>query len=258
MSEHAFHAVAFVENFNLKEMAALYPGAKVSPHDVRVAFENGGEMFFYPFGAVVFCDLDVGRRAEELARLHRIKPGLTQEVVSETFMVRESPGAKSEVGDGILVIDALTSARSAVVALTVGQSAGMEYYERIVDRLFARTDALVQRLERTGSVPINVRNLHRFIGEAVGVRNETIAILHLLDKPDAVWDDPVMEEIYVDLRAEFDLLDRYAALESKVRTVQEALELVLDVARDRRMWVLEATIVLLIVVEIVLSLAKVV
>jgi hypothetical protein len=35
--------------------------------------------------------------------------------------------------------------------------------------------------------------------------------------------------------------------------VQEALELVLDVARERRMWLLEMSIALLILVELVLS-----
>ncbi len=254
--EHSFHAVAFVENFNLKEIAALFPGSKAGTHDVRVVFEAGGEMSIYAFGAVVFRDLDAGRRAEELARLHRLKPGLTQEVLSETFLVREEAGARNEVGEGVLLTDRLTPDRSAVVALTVGQSAAMEYYERIIDRLFSRTDALVERLEKTGTVAVGVRNLHRFIGEAAGIRNEVLAVLHLLDKPDAVWDDPVMDEIYDDLRAEFDLLDRYAALESKAASVQEALELVLDVARDRRMWVLEAAIVALIVIEIVLSLTK--
>ena len=76
-----------------------------------------------------------------------------------------------------------------------------------------------------------------------------LSILHLLDKPDEAWDDPGMDRIYDELRAEFDLVDRYQALELKLRSVQEALELVLDVARDRRLVLLEAAIVLLIVLR---------
>ena len=37
------------------------------------------------------------------------------------------------------------------------------------------------------------------------------------------------------LRAEFDLADRYNALESKLRSVQDSLELLVEVARDRRL-----------------------
>ncbi|MFY9823671.1 MAG: hypothetical protein WAM82_19980 [Thermoanaerobaculia bacterium] len=70
------------------------------------------------------------------------------------------------------------------------------------------------------------------------------------------WEDPAMDRIYVDLREEFDLGDRYEALESKLRSVQEALELVLDVARDRRLVLLESAIVVLIVVELLLSLLR--
>jgi len=98
-----------------------------------------------------------------------------------------------------------------------------------------------------------IRRLHRFIGEAIATRNEVFTVLALLDKPDATWDDPAMDRIYDELRAEFDLVDRYTTMEQKLDGVQEALELVLDVARDRRMWLLEVTIVLLILFELLLE-----
>jgi hypothetical protein len=47
------------------------------------------------------------------------------------------------------------------------------------------------------------------------------------------------------------LVDRFQALELKLRSVQEALELVLDVARDRRLLLLEIAVVLLFCMEIV-------
>jgi uncharacterized Rmd1/YagE family protein len=129
----------------------------------------------------------------------------------------------------------------------------MEYYERIVDQMFGRTDKLVERLELVGTMPLSTRPLHKFIGAAIGTRNEVLSVLHLLDKPDAAWEDAVAEKIYEELRAELDLVDRYQALELKLRSVQEALELVIDVAREKRLVLLEGAIVLLIVVEIVLT-----
>ena len=65
-----------------------------------------------------------------------------------------------------------------------------------------------------------------------------------------------MDRIYADLRAEFDLVDHYAALESKLRGVQESLELALDVARDRRSVLLALAVVLLIVLEVIVGLRK--
>jgi uncharacterized Rmd1/YagE family protein len=161
-----------------------------------------------------------------------------------------------DIVDDVLVVDQLSPGRAAVVALIVAQSAAMEYYERIVENLFARTTRLVEPLERRGTVPLRTRGLHRFIGEAIATRSEVITVLALLDKPDATWDDPALDRIYADLRAEFDLLDRYDTLTQKLQGVQEALELVLDVARDRRMWLLEVAIFVLIAIEVLFALVR--
>ena len=167
--------------------------------------------------------------------------------------MREEEAAPLTVAGGILTIDRLDAARAGIVAQTVAQSVAMEYYEQTVDDLFLRTRRLVARLEKKGTVSYRIKPLHRFIGEAISTRTEVLSVLHLLDKPDAVWDDPAMDRIYEDLREELDLGDRYQAMESKLRGVQEALELVLDVARDRRLVWLEAAIVILILAEIVMS-----
>jgi uncharacterized Rmd1/YagE family protein len=253
---HQFAAVAFEENLALRELQPSWPGATLSRFELHAAQPDGGEVFVYPFGAVVFHDVAPERRESQLALLRRLRPGLTTKVVRESFTVREEPGARVDIVDGTLQVDEFGPGRAAVVALIVAQSAAMEYYERIVAELFQRTIALVDPLEKRGTVPLRTRNLHRFIGQAIGTRSEVIAVLSLLDKPDATWDDPALDRIYDDLRAEFDLTDRYATLTQKLAGVQEALELVLDVARDRRMWLLELAIGLLIVVEVLLELVR--
>jgi required for meiotic nuclear division protein 1 len=253
---HVFYAVAFVENLSLKDLTSAYPEARRTPHELWFRTPGGGDVYIYPFGAIVFRDVPLPERDAELARLARARPGLTSATVIEDFTVREDPGGKAIVSGGALTIDQLTEGRASVIALTVAQSAAMEYYERIVEEMFSRTGRIVDRLESRGTVPYRVRPLHKFIGTAVSTRNEVLTILHLLDKPDEAWDDPGMDRIYDELRAEFDLVDRYQALELKLRSVQEALELVLDVARDRRLVLLEAAIVLLIVFEILLSLLR--
>jgi uncharacterized Rmd1/YagE family protein len=255
-SLHSFSALAFTENFSLRELSAAYPDARRTAKQLRYTLEPSGEVFIFPFGAAVFRDLSPERRESELARLRRARPGLTTQVIREELTVRETDGTGWGVAGGVLTVDRLTPDRSGIVALTVAQSAAMEYYERLVDQMFVRTAGLVERLERRGTVSINTRPLHRFIGEAIGTRSEVFTVLSLLDKPDETWDDPAMDRIYADLRSEFDLADRYTALELKLRSVQEALELVLDVARERRLVLLEVSIAVLIVLELVLPLLK--
>jgi len=254
---HSFFATAFVENFPLKELANAYPEAKRSPRDLWFQPASGGTVFIYPFGAVVFFDVAPEIRGAELKRLMLVRPGLTKaHVTNEELSVREMADARPDIDDGILRIDTLTFERASVVALTVAQSAAMDYYESIVDQMFITTDKLGEQLEKVGTMPMRTRHLHKFIGATVGTRSEVLSILHLLDKPDAAWDDPGADRIYEKLRVEFDLVDRYQSLELKLRAVQDTLEVITDVARDRRLFLLEATVVLLILLEIVLSLVR--
>jgi uncharacterized Rmd1/YagE family protein len=254
MTSHTFHAVAFVENLSLRELAPSFPEAKRTPHELWYSTPSGGTVFVYPFGAVVFHNAPPAERERQMGRLHAARPGLTNALgYEESFMVREEPGARPDVREGELVVDRLSFEGTSVVAMTVAQSTAMDYYDRIVDQMFSRTDKLVERLEKAGRAPFLTRPLHRFIGTAIGTRNEVLSILHLLDKPDAVWEDYTADRIYHELRAEFDLADRYQALELKLRSVQEALELVLDMTRDSRLVLLEAAIVILIVLEIALT-----
>jgi uncharacterized Rmd1/YagE family protein len=254
---HSFFAAAFVENFPLKELAAAYPEAKRSPRDLWFRPASGGVVFVYPFGAVVFLDVAPEVRVAELQRLATARPRLTQaQVLNEELTVREALEARPDIEEGVLVVDSLSFERASVVALTVAQSAAMDYYERIVDQMFVEADRLASELEKAGTMPMRTRHLLKFIGATVGTRAEVLSVLHLLDMPDAAWDDPGAERIYHKLRAEFDLVDRYHSLELKLRSVQDTLEVITDVARDRRLLLLEATVVLLILLEIVLSLLR--
>src|SRR5581483_2492448 len=160
---HTFHAVAFVENLSLKELAPAYPEAKRTPHELTFVTPSGGTVFVYPFGAVVFFDVPAAAREAELTRLHRARPGLTPATVKEEFTVRDDAAGPPGVHSGVLTLDRMTFERASVVALTVAQSAAMEYYDRIVDQMFAETDQLVDRLEKAGTVPLSTRPLHRFI-----------------------------------------------------------------------------------------------
>lgn len=253
---HAFFAYAFEQNLAPRDVAKAYPKGKVTSQEVTVDLEDGGHLFVYPFGALVVTGLSPDRRDAELAAFRARFPKLTLQIAREELTVIEDPEKTSSAHEGRLTVSELTRGRASVIALTIAQSAAMEYYERIVEDLHVETASLVDRLEAKGSVPFGTRPLHKFIGRAISVRTEVLTILHLLDRPDATWDDPGMDAIYADLKENFDLGDRYEALESKLKSVQEALTLVLDVARDFRLVLLEATIVALIVLEIVIGLVR--
>lgn len=250
---HQFNAIAFEENLSLRQLAPVFPQARPSVHRLYLPAMPDGAMYIYPFGAVVTHDVPAGQREFELAKLRTAVPKLTAKVVREDYTVVEDSALAIGIEDGMLRVDRLTEPRAGIVALTVAQSAAMEYYENVVEALFSRIAATVEVMEQRGTVPFRTRPLHRIIGEAITARSEVLSVLHLLDKPDEAWDDPAMDRIYDDLRAEFDLADRYNALELKLRSIQDSLELLVEVARDRRLLLLELAVTFLILLELIFT-----
>src|SRR5271154_2517768 len=187
---HQFSAIAFEENLSIRQLAPVFPDARIAAHELYQPIEPGGGLYIYPFGAMVTHDVPTERREAEIARLRRYGPRLTAQGIREDYVVREAPDQPIGVRDGALIVDRFTPPRAGIVALTVAQSAAMEYYERLVEQLFLRTSSLVERLEERGTVTLRTRQLHRFIGEAIINRNEVLSVLHLLDKPEATWEDP--------------------------------------------------------------------
>ena len=200
-------------------------------------------------------------REAEIAAVQRIRGAAGLKLspeASESLRVREGAAGALGMVDGVLVVDRLTPERTAIVALTVAQSAAVESYERIVD-IDVRADErrCVDRPRAHGirghvACGPSTGSSARRSGAQRGHRGPRTC----WTSPTPTWDDPAMDAIYDDLRDEFDLVDRHDALEHKLRSVQESLELVLGVARDRRLVLLEASIVALIVLEILLSLVR--
>ena len=134
---HQFYAVAFEENFSLRQIAPAFPEAKSSPLEMFVPVGSDGGLYFFPFGAIVTHDVPAEHRERIFARLTQVLPKLTTRIIREDYSVLEDPGAPIGISNGMLLVDKLTPQRAGIVALTVGQSAAMEYYERIVEALKA-------------------------------------------------------------------------------------------------------------------------
>src|SRR5579863_7839845 len=143
---HQFYAVAFEENFSLRQIAPAFPEARTSPLEMFVPAGTDGGLYFFPFGAIVTHDVPAEHRERLFGRLTQVLPKLTTKVIREEYSVLEDPDAQIDISGGMLQVDRLTPGRAGIVALIVGQSAAMEYYEQIVENLFVRTQKLVERL----------------------------------------------------------------------------------------------------------------
>lgn len=256
-----FTSYFWFRQINLNDLAKSifdgpFPGSRRS--SLMKPVGPNGKMFIFSFGAVTFLNVHEGDRLKELHELSKL--ALNQEPPSrpfvESFLVVENKDEKPRVEFSQMYVDALNDARQEVIAGVVGQSAAMEHFEDIVDRIWNKVDVLLLKLKSSGSIAISAGQLHRDIGEAIRMRSEVVRILHLLDRPELIWEDRMMDALFNDLRNNFDLQERFQALEYKLGLIQDTLELLIDTVRDKRFYWLEVSIVALITVEIVMTIME--
>jgi uncharacterized Rmd1/YagE family protein len=244
-------------NFNPVVQALAVTPTKTVPKDAffQKHPDRMGGVFAYRFGALTFWNMDHEEIKAYLARVEAIASGTFHNPIeSDDYQVEENKLEKPHAEFNKLVIDHITEKRAEVIALTLGQSVTMSYYEGIIASIAQSVSGLLDQMKKSGGrVKPAPRKFHSIIADAVKARNDVIGALHLLDKPDIIWDDRTMDLLYSDLRSSFDLEERFRALEYKLGAIQDTMELLIDMARDNRLFLLEASIVALIMLEIILS-----
>lgn len=252
------HAYAFAATLRLREFLAAFPDAQVQLNkDCLVAQYPGSAVkvvVLFDFGSVVAIGLTEDEREKLIASIGgRIGPE-PHPPLTEDFLLEVRQGAAVEVLFDRVILSEPTLPALKVMSLLLAQSAAMDYYDEDVQEIQQRTDAITRALQQDGRVPGRLNHLVRFIGSCIETKNGMIATLALFDKPDATWEDQQIDRLYGRLRVEFEIDDRFRALEAKLRMIQENLVLLTDLYHSRSAWRLEVTVVLLILFEVLLSL----
>ena len=213
-------------------------------------YSHGGFAVAHDFGALVFFAVDEAEQRRVLVELNDKSPAL------DDYEVALSPGERTSVHFEHMVASELTPELIDLLATVIGQSVGMEYYENDVDRILRRIDEFAGEVAERGSSKRGVKELTRFVGEAMQLRNQVIFTLSLLDSPPATWDDESLDRVHRDLRAAFAIEDRYRALDHKLNMIRDSLELMVDMTRQRQSAMLEWGIAILIAIELLIALLK--
>jgi required for meiotic nuclear division protein 1 len=256
--EHEVRAYAIADTLPLRAFVEATFDSKTADVRKTLAVIGGPEegwVVIHDFGAVVFVDVPESERRRVVAAVERF--GKSSQVgAEEKFLVRvDEDDSKAVTFDAVFVRE-LTKSVVELVALVVGQSVAMEYYEDDVDRILAELDTLAVALEKRGSFSGRLRRLVRAIGRGMHLRNRVVSTLALLDAPDVTWDSEAHDRLYRDLRRAFAIEDRYRALDHKLSIIRDNLELVVDLVRHDRSIVLEAAVFLLIAVEVVMAFVR--
>lgn len=256
MSSVVVTAYAIASTLAVREIAKiLTPKAtsqRLAKTQLTVQAPENKWIVVYDFGAVVFVGYGEDERKAILATIMERTGPEPHPPMQEELVLELQPDSKPQAQIDRIVVAKLDVATVELAALVVAQSAAMEYYEEDVDALMNQVQERMRVVEESGSFRGGVRGLVKFIGSAASTRNQVASTLSLLETPLIVWEDPRLKSVYLGLRSTFEIEDRYRAMEHRLGMIQENLELLLDLVQQRRSFVLELAIAVMIALEILL------
>jgi uncharacterized Rmd1/YagE family protein len=221
-----------------------------------LAFKAGptGYVVLFRFGVAVLIGLSPVEEDDVIRQLAARIVGRLDQRDEEVAVIEVSPESDEQIAPGgpIAVRD-LSAPRLIVVADALAKNVALARDEREVSKVFEVIEPFAATLAQTGRSPSNRRQMLRTIGQALLVHHRMSGRIEVEEKPDVLWDNPQVERLYARLADEYELKERAAALSRKLRVIEETVRALTDLIDTERSIRLEATIVLLIVVEILIT-----
>jgi len=214
----------------------------------------------FDFGAVVFVNVAAEERARVLGDVRRrVATDEPHAPLEEDFLIEIAADAppQGKVAFDRVVLAEVTPAAVELIALLVAQSVAIDYYEEDLQEILANLGQKTEWMAKKGRIPGSRAEMIRVVAGALNTKNQFVAALAVLDKPLVTWENAALDRLHHDLRDMLEIADRHRALEHKLRTVQDTLELFLDMQQARHGHVLETIVVLLILFEIVMAFVQV-
>lgn len=244
---------------------ALYTGNRLDLQPFRnthrlaaspLAISTGvaGVAVLFRFGVVVMFGLN---SAEEAAFLSGIAPSIIEpydglEVEEVTIDIQ--PDLGDRIDSSSMVLQGIDITKLQIIADALAKSVVLGYYETTIKKSFDRIEPLALKLQIGKTYGHQSRSLLSNIGDVLMIQVRMVGRVEISEKPELLWDLPQYERLYADLEDNYELRERYLAIERKLELVSRTAETLFGLLQNKRSLRVEWYIVFLILFEILLTL----
>jgi uncharacterized Rmd1/YagE family protein len=159
-----------------------------------------------------------------------------------------------EIDNDKITLQSYSVTNLLIISHVISQSVALEIYENKLTEYYEKSRDII---EASDSYSFYKRNkLSIFAKELVLIRHDMLIDLHLLDKPNILWDNEDAEALYNSLSSSLELKDRFDVVEYKLTTIKDDIVMVMDLANHNHSSFLEWIIIGLILIEIAMGIME--
>jgi len=212
----------------------------------------------FRFGVAVMVGLSPLEEEDLLTQLRSRIAGARARVDDETATLVIAPDGEEQVEPGGQIgIKNFSPERFLLVADALAKSVALGRDEREVNRVFDVIEPFALQLAERGKPPFSRPAMLRLIGQALLAQHRVSGRVAVEEKPDVLWDRPELERLYARLEDEYELKERAGALKRKLEVIVETAHALTDIIDADRATRLEATVAILIVAELIVSVVQI-
>ncbi|MCP5465052.1 MAG: RMD1 family protein [Deltaproteobacteria bacterium] len=240
-----------------KDIVDLFPQYPVHSTRLMASFELKTDAYclIYKFGTIVFFNSDEEIQKNILQKLQeRYAQKLQNQTHDEYSLILDSEVNESKVGFNSVIVKAIDPELVATMSLIIAQSVALDHYEQQV--------ALLMTQLKQASKGVGVAKRRRYSSKITGemieriiaIKQDLVISLRLLDKPESTWEKKTLDDLYEQGIRMFEIKERFGLLQDRLEIIQGNLEVIAQIANDKKMIRLEIAIVALFVIDIALVL----
>ncbi|MED6210593.1 hypothetical protein PIB30_065589 [Stylosanthes scabra] len=223
------------------------------------SFSSGSStcyMVVFQYGSIVLFNVPEHEVDGFLKIVKKHASGLLPEMRKDEYEVREKPTLSTWMQGGLdyIMLQYLNIDGIRTIGSVLGQSIALDYYGRQVDGMVAEFTDINREMEATGEFQMQRKKLFQLVGKANSNLADVILKLGLFERSDIAWKDAKYAQIWEYLRDEFELTQRFASLDFKLKFVEHNIRFLQEILQNRKSDFLEWLIIALIGAEILLSL----
>ena len=143
-----------------------------------------------------------------------------------------------------------------LLADVMAKNVVLSHYETHMANTFDAIEPIATELQTGGPSGKRARELLRHIGTTLSIQRKMVGQVEIEEKPEVLWERPDLERLFAKLEDEFEIIERNSALKQKLDLVYKTSETLLGLLQEKRTLHVEWYIVILIVIEILITLAE--
>lgn len=213
--------------------------------------EDGGELFCFDYGVLIFWSFSKQRRQELMHYLRSIAVDPREEAVEEvlTFHI----GERFQIQQDEFILGDAEWKTKLALSHAFAQSVKLESFEECVEQMMARSQRIVSNLAESGTIKMTRREIAKQLGRLIQEKSSVQLYCDVLDTPDFFWESSELQPIYDETMAYLDLEDRLQVLHRRLDTIRDTFEILSGELNHLHSAFLEWIIIALILIEVVFS-----